>query len=177
MASSRHLLPIWECSGHIDVSARYRGKIATSVQAPIILDKLSIVLVHRDYQGSEIIKSHTVPSKVTDHWPRGTGISQEAVIDGQNWPWLSRAAFDAISKITATPDLEKQTCSPSLSARNYLIIIFILGSQYGRVRIQLLATIKGFLYKKRKVKQAHLKKKKIKACDTTPNYAITALGS
>lgn len=77
-------MAIGDCSSHIDVSARYRAKIATSIQAPIILDKLSIVLVHTGYQRTEIIKPHTVPSMVTDHWPRVTGIIQDAVVDGQD---------------------------------------------------------------------------------------------
>lgn len=103
---SRHLLAIGDYSGHIDVSARYTSKIATSIQAPpIILYKLSIALVHRGYQGSEIIKSHTVPSKVTDHrhWYHLSTWVQEAVVDGQYWLWPPRAAFDDIFKIYSYP--------------------------------------------------------------------------
>ena len=40
---SSHLLAIGDYNGHIDGSARYTSKRATSIQEPIILDKLSIV--------------------------------------------------------------------------------------------------------------------------------------
>ncbi|KAH0500458.1 40S ribosomal protein S2 [Microtus ochrogaster] len=105
----------------------------------IILAKLSIVPVRRDYLGNKIGKPHTVPCKVTGHCgsvlvclipaPRGTGIVSAPVpkkllmMAGINDCYTSargctatlgnfaKATFDDISKTYSylTPDLWKET--------------------------------------------------------------------
>uniref|UniRef100_A0A2K6AJR6 Small ribosomal subunit protein uS5 n=1 Tax=Mandrillus leucophaeus TaxID=9568 RepID=A0A2K6AJR6_MANLE len=64
------LVAIGDYNGHVGLSVKCSKEVATAIRGAIILAKLSIVPVRRDYWGNKMGKPHTVPCKVTGRWKR-----------------------------------------------------------------------------------------------------------
>ncbi|KAL6081989.1 hypothetical protein STEG23_002243 [Scotinomys teguina] len=130
---------IGDYNGHVGLGVKCSKEVATTIRGAIILAKLSIVPLRRDYWKDKIGKPHIVPCKVTGCCgsvlvflipaPKGTGIVSVPVpkkllmmagIDDCHIPAkgctatlgnFAKATFDAISKTYSylTPDLWKET--------------------------------------------------------------------